>query len=123
MGLTWRTIIAALGTAAELVRSARTLREGVAELRDESKPSSAPVLLTGAESTAELNELRLRIERLERNETRQAELVARMADQIQALSGGLQLLADRVDKLLWVSVIALVLSSTFFLVELFRFLL
>ena len=123
MGLTWRTIIAALGTAAELVRSAKTLRESVAELRDESQPPSAPQLVRGTESSAELDELRLRIERLEANETRQAELVSRMADQDQALSDGLQLLAARVDKLLWVAIIALVLSSTLLLIEIFRFLL
>ena len=42
MGMSWRAIIAALGTAAELVRSAKNLRETVSELDDRRKALPGP---------------------------------------------------------------------------------
>jgi hypothetical protein len=122
MGMSWRAIIAALGTAAELVRSAKNLRETVADLGETRKaPSpSPPPTEPGYAATAAVEELRARTERLEASEARQAELIAKMADQDQALWNQLQGLAARVDRIFWMALVALILSSALILCELIR---
>jgi predicted nuclease with TOPRIM domain len=120
MGMSWRAIIAALGTAAGLVRSAKNLRETVADLGETRRAPSPPFAEQGHESAAALEELRARLERLEANEARQAELIAKMADQDQALWNQLQHLAARVDKIFWIALVALIFSSVPILRELIR---
>ena len=120
MGMSWRAIIAALGTAAGLVRSAKNLRETVADLGETRRAPSPPSAEQGHESAAALEELRARLERLEANEARQAELIAKMADQDQALWNQLQHLAARVDKIFWIALVALIFSSVPILRELIR---
>jgi predicted nuclease with TOPRIM domain len=119
MGMSWRAIIAALGTAAEMVRSAKNLRETVTDLGDKPRTSPPPTN-QGHESTAALEELRARLERLEASEARQAELIAKMADQDQALWNQLQYLAVRVDRIFWIALVALIFSSVLILRELLR---
>jgi len=118
MGMSWRAIIAALGTAAELVRSTKNLRETVTDLRGERKVPSPPPAQQDSQSVAAIEEVRASLERLEANEARQAELIARMADQDQALWNQLQHLAARVDKIFWIALIALIFSSVLILREL-----
>jgi hypothetical protein len=118
MGMSWRAIIAALGTAADLVRSAKNLRETVTDLSGERKAASPPPAQQDGQSAAALGEVRARLERLEANEARQAELIAKMADQDQALWNQLQHLAARVDKIFWIALVALILSSVLILREL-----
>jgi hypothetical protein len=122
MGMSWRAIIAALGTAAELVRSAKNLRETVADLGETRKAPAAspPSAEPGYAATAAVEELRARTERLEASEARQAELIAKMADQDQALWNQLQGLAARVDRIFWMALVALILSSALILCELIR---
>lgn len=110
MGLTWRTILMALGTATELVRSAKTLRESVEDLREKRKPEPLPPLPANADADTVFEDLRARVARLETNESRQAELVARLAEQTQTLTKGLQLLAARVEKVYWMAFAALGLA-------------
>jgi predicted nuclease with TOPRIM domain len=118
MGMSWRAIIAALGTAAELVRSAKNLRETVTDLGGEGKVPSPPPAQQDSYSVAAIEEVRARLERLEANEARQAELIAKMADQDQALWNQLQHLAARVDKIFWIALVALIFSSVLILREL-----
>jgi len=108
MGLTWRAILLALGTATELARSAKTLRDSVEDLqgRRKAEPPYRPAL----EGNLYADEWRSRVERLESNEARQAELVTKMAEQNQALSNGLQLLATRMEKVYWMAFAALGLA-------------
>ena len=122
MGMSWRAIIAALGTAAELVRSARNLRDTVGDLGETRKAPSPPPAELGHESAAALAELRARMERLEASEAQQAELIAKMADQDQALWNQLQGLAARVDRIFWMALVALIFSSVLILRELIRLL-
>ena len=120
MGMSWRAIIAALGTAAELVRSAKNLRETVSNLGETGKAPSPPPAEQGYQSAAALAELRARLERVEASEAKQAELIAKMADQDQALCNQLQHLAARVDKIFWIALVALIFSSVLILRELIR---
>jgi hypothetical protein len=120
MGMSWRAIIAALGTAAGLVRSAKNLRETVADLGETRKAPSPPSAGPGNPAAAAVEELRARLEMLEANEARQAELIAKMADQDQALWNQLQHLAARVDKILWIALVALIFSSVLILREIIR---
>ena len=120
MGMSWRAIIAALGTAAGLVRSAKNLRETVTDLGETRKAPSPPPFEPGNQSAAAFEEVRARLERLEASEARQAELIAKMADQDQALWNQLQHLAARVDKIFWIAVVALIFSSVLILRELIR---
>ena len=59
----------------------------------------------------------------EAGEAKQAELLAKMADQDQALWNQLQHLNARVDKIFWIALVALIFSSVLVLRELFRLLL
>ena len=120
MGMSWRVIIAALGTAAELVRSAKNLRETVTDLGETRKAPAPPPFEPGHQSAAAFEEVRARLERLEASEARQAELIAKMADQDQALWNQLQHLAARVDKIFWIALVALIFSSVLILRELIR---
>ena len=120
MGMSWRAIIAALGTAAELVRSAKNVRETVTDLRGERKVPSPPPAQQESPSAAAIEEVRASLERLEANEARQAELMARMADQDQAMWNQLQHLAARVEKIFWIALVALIFSSALILRELIR---
>jgi predicted nuclease with TOPRIM domain len=122
MGMGWRAIIAALGTTAELVRSAKNLRETVSDLGDKREaPSPAPAEQSN-EAVAALAAIHARIERVEAAEAKQAELLAKMADQDQALRYQFQHLAARVDKIFWIALVALILSSVLILRELIRLL-
>jgi len=118
MGMSWRAIIAALGTAAELVRSTKNLRETVTDLRGERKAPSPSPAYQDNPSAAAIEEVQARLERLEANEARQAELIARMADQSQAQWNQLQQLAVRLDKVFWIALVALILSCVLILREL-----
>jgi hypothetical protein len=120
MGMSWRAIIAALGTAADLVRSAKSLRETVTDLGGERKVASPTPARQDSQSVAAIEEVRARLERLEGNEARQAELVAKMADQDQALWNQLQHLAARAEKIFWIALAALIFSSVLILRELIR---
>ena len=120
MGMSWRAIIAALGTAAELVRSAKNLRETVSDLGDRREAPSPPPAEQGNQSAVALAELHARMERVEASEAKQAELIAKMADQDQALWNQLQHLAARVDKIFWIALVALIFSSVLILRELIR---
>ena len=120
MGMSWRAIIAALGTAAELVRSAKNLRETVSDLGGRAEGTASPPPSQGNQSAAAIEEVRASLERLEANEAKQAELIARMADQDQALWNQLQHLAARVDKIFWIALVALIFSSVLILRELIR---
>ena len=120
MGMSWRAILAALGTAAELVRSAKNLRETVTDLGETRKAPSPPPFEPGNPSAAAFAEVRERLERLEASEARQAELMANMADQNHALWNQLQHLAARVDKIYWIALGALIFSSVLILRELIR---
>ena len=122
MGMSWRAIIAALGTAAELVRSAKNLRETVTDRGETRKAPSPPPFEQGNHSAAAFEEVRARLERLEASEARQAELIAKMADQDQALWNQLQHLAARVDKIFWIALVALIFSAVLILSELIRLL-
>jgi len=66
--------------------------------------------------------MRARVERVEAGEAKQAELIAKMADQDQALWNQLQHLAARVDKIFWIALVALIFSSLLILRELIRLL-
>jgi hypothetical protein len=122
MGMSWRAIIAALGTAADLVRSAKNLRETVSDLNDRREVPSPPPPGQGNQAAAALAEMRARMERVEAGEAKQAELIAKMADQDQALWNQLQHLAARVDKIFWIALVALIFSSLLILRELIRLL-
>ena len=115
MGMSWRAIIAALGTAADLVRSAKNLRETVTDLRGERTISSPPPAQQDSSSVAAIEEVQANLERLEANVATQAELIAKMADQDQALWNQLQHLAARVDKIFWMALLALIFSSVLIL--------
>jgi hypothetical protein len=124
MGMSWRAIIAALGTAAELVRSAKSLRDTVEDLRETQRapaPSRAPLEAEPSyASAAVVDELRVRMERLEASEARQSELIAKMADQDEALWNQLRALAARFNRVFWMALVALILSSILILRELIR---
>jgi len=117
MGMSWRAIIAALGTAADLVRSARNLHETVSDLRDRREPSSPP---PEPGTPAALAEIYARMEGLEATQGKQAEILAKMADQDQVLWNQLRQLAARVDKVFWIALAALILSSLLVLREIIR---
>ena len=122
MGMSWRAIIAALGSAAELVRSAKNLRETVSDLDNRREaPSLRPAEQTH-DAAAALAAMRARMERVEAGEAKQAELLAKMADQDQALWNQLQHLAARVDKIFWMALVALIFSFVLILFELIRLL-
>jgi hypothetical protein len=120
MGMGWRAIIAALGTAAELVRSAKNLRETVSDLGNRRDAPSPPPAEQGDPSAAASAELHARMERVEVSEAKQAELLAKIADQDQALWNQVQHLAGRVDKIFWIALVALIFSSVLILRELIR---
>lgn len=120
MGMSWRTIIAALGTAAELVRSTKNLRETINDLGDKREDSSPPPAEQDTQSASTFAELRARMERIEASEANKAELIAKMADQDQVLWNQLQQLAARVDKIFWIAFVALIFSSVLILYELTR---
>ena len=63
-----------------------------------------------------------RLERVEAGKAKQAELLAKMADQDQAQWNQLQHLAARIDKIFWIALVALILSSVLILRELIRLL-
>jgi transposase len=122
MGMSWRAIIAALGTAAELVRSAKNLHETVSDLGDRREAPSLSPAKQSDEGAAALAALHVRMEGVEAGEAKQAELLAKMADQDQALWNQLQHLAARVDKIFWIALVALIFSSVLILRELIRLL-
>jgi transposase len=62
------------------------------------------------------------MESVKAREAKQAELLAKMADQDQALWNQLQNLAARVDKIFWIALVALIFSSVLILRELIRLL-
>jgi len=122
MGMSWRAIIAALGTATELVRSAKNLRETVSDLSGRrEEPSPLPAEQRN-EAAAALAAMHARVERVEAGEAKQAELLAKMADQDQALWNQLQHLASRLDKIFWMALVALIFSTLLILRELIRLL-
>jgi len=120
MGMSWRAIIAALGTATELVRSAKNLRETVSDLGDRRQAPSLPPAEQG--NQAALAEICARIESVEAAVAKQAEVIGKMAHQDQALWNQLQHLAARVDKIFWIALAALIFSSGLILRELIRLL-
>ena len=122
MGMSWRAIIGALGTAADLVRSARNLRETVSDLSDRREALPPPPPEQGNQAAAVLAEMGARMDRVEAGEAKQAELIAKMADQDQALWNQLQHLAARVDKIFWIALVALIFSSLLIIRELIRLL-
>ena len=122
MGMSWRAIIGALGTAAELVRSAKNLRETVSDLGDRREAPSPPPAEQSNEAAAALAAMHARMERVEAGEAKQAEFLAKLADQDQALWNQLRLLAARVDKIFWIALVALIFSSVLILRELIRLL-
>jgi transposase len=122
MGMSWRAIIAALGNAAELVRSAKNLRETVSDLGDRREAPSPPPAEQRNEVAAALAAMHARMESVKAGEAKQAELLAKMADQDQALWNQLQNLAARVDKIFWIALVALIFSSVLILRELIRLL-
>jgi hypothetical protein len=122
MGMSWRAIIGALGTAAELVRSAKNLRETVSDLGDRREVPSPPPAEHGNEAAVALAAMHARMERVEAGEAKQTELLAKMADQDQALWNQLQHLAARVNKIFWIALVALIFSSVLILRELIRLL-
>ena len=120
MGMSWRAVIAALGTATELVRSAKNLRETVSDLGDRREAPSRPPGEQSNEAAAALAAMDARVERVEAGEAKQAELLAKMADQDQALWNQLQHLAASLDKIFWIALVALIFSSVLILRELIR---
>jgi alkylation response protein AidB-like acyl-CoA dehydrogenase len=122
MGMSWRAIIGALGTAAELVRSAKNLHETVSDLGDRREASSRPPAGQSNDAAATLAAMHARMERVEAGQAKQAELLEKMANQDQARWNELQHLAARVDKIFWVALVALIFSSVLILRELIRLL-
>ncbi len=122
MGMSWRAIIGALGTAAELVRSAKNLHETVSDLGDRRDVPPPPPAEQGNEVAVALAAMHARMERIEAGEAKQTELLAKMADQDQALWNQLQHLAARIDKIFWIALVALIFSSGLILRELIRLL-
>ena len=122
MGMSWRAIIAALGNAAELVRSAKNLHETASDLGDRWEAPSPPLAEQSNEVAAALAAMRARMESVKAGEAKQAELLAKMADQDQALWNQLQNLTARVDKIFWIALVALIFSSVLILRELIRLL-
>jgi hypothetical protein len=121
MGMSWRAIIGALGTAAELVRSAKNLHETVSDLSDRREAPSLPPAEQGNDAAA-LAAMHARMERVEAGQAKQAELLEKMANQDQARWNELQHLAARVNKLFWIALVALIFSSVLILRELIRLL-
>jgi hypothetical protein len=122
MGMSWRAIIAALGTAADLVRSAKNLRETVSDLGDRREAPSPPPAGQSNEAAAAFAAMHARMERVEAGEAKQAELLAKMADQDQAQWNQLRHLAARVDKIFWIALVALIFCFLLILRELIRLL-
>ena len=122
MGMSWRAVIAALGTATELVRSAKNLRETVSDLGDRREAPSRPPAEQSNEAAGALAAMHARMEKVEASEAKQAELLAKMADQDQAQWNQLQHLAARVDKIFWIALVALFFSFVLILSELIRLL-
>ena len=122
MGMSWRAIIAALGNAAELVRSAKNLHETVSDLGDRREAPLPPPTEQSNDAAAARAAIYARLERVEASEAKKAELLAKMVDQDQALWNQLQHLAARVDKIFWIALVALIFSSVLILRELIRLL-
>ena len=102
----WKEI---LTSAPAIVSSARFLYERLRQRSGDGEPqSSADVSPDVASLGAELDAMRTRLQALESDQARQADLIAQMATQEEALSRGLQAVSSRVTVLLWVSVAALV---------------
>src|SRR6185369_5319434 len=95
--------------APEIVGTARTLYEKNRQ-RQQQRPGPEP--RPGPDPTpgltARLADLESQVRRLQENESQQSALVADMAKQLDALTGGVDALARRVQILLWVSGAALV---------------
>ena len=110
-----------LSTAPPIVSSARLLYETLSKRREMRRQASDG---TEAEALPEvstaIDEVRLRVESLEASGIDQSELIAQMAAQEEAQSGGLRAVSSRLTALLWVSVTALVVSSAALVIALLR---
>jgi len=94
--------------APEIVGTARTLYEKNRQRQQQRPgPEPRPGPDPAAGVTARLSDLEGQVRRLQENETQQSALVADMAKQLDALTGGVDALARKVQILLWVSGVAL----------------
>ena len=91
-------------------------------LGDRREAPSPPPAEQRNEVAAALAAMHARMESVKAREAKQAELLAKMADQDQALWNQLQNLAARVDKIFWIALVALIFSSVLILRELIRLL-
>lgn len=99
----WKDILLA---APSIVESAHRLCEGLSK-RHRRQTEATP----GADLASAVADVKVRLEALEGSQTRQAELIARMAQQEEALSQGLRSVSARLTLLLWLSGGALVAAS------------
>ena len=92
---------ALLGHAPWLVDSARDLYETLRNRRE--KPESQPL-------SATLEDISSRLDELEDHQTRQAELLSRMAAQEEAISRGLRIVSTRLLALALAALVAIILA-------------
>ena len=87
-----------------LVKEARQVYETIHKRTGSTRPTPDTDLVHRAE------ELLSRVEQLESDATKQADLVAQIATQIEALAQGLQLVASRMNALLVTSAVAIIVA-------------
>ena len=111
------SLIAAV-KAFQLVSVLQTLRQNVVPLVKEArqvyetsqKRGGSTGTIPDPNLVRRLDELRSRVEQLEADATKQADLVAQIATQIEALTQGLQLVASRMNALLITSAVAIIVA-------------
>jgi hypothetical protein len=110
----WKTL---KNDVVPIVREARQVLEA---RQKRSKTGDGPATIsTGKPSLADdLGQLRQRVDDLENDATKQAELVAHIASQAEMVSDGLQLVAKRINALLVAAVVAITIAGGSFVVVL-----
>ena len=105
----WKMI---LTTAPAAVDSARLLYNGLKRRREgRASPSPTEEPDSHPQITKTIRQMRSRIDQLEVDSTRRAELISQLASQEEALARGLQAISARLTLLVWVSGAALVLAT------------
>ncbi len=99
-----------LNQAPKIVGEARKLIETVSKRGSTARTSATADSPNMTSVSQDLDRLRSMVEELESHDVEQAELITQIATQGEALSRGLQIIAGRVNALLWIAATAILVA-------------
>ena len=104
----WTLIIT---QAPKIAGEARKIFETVSKRRSTARASATADSANMTSVSQALDQLRSMVEELESHDVEQAELITQIATQGEALSRALQIIAGRVNALLWIAATAILVAT------------